>query len=110
MAKETLKTADKSPSPGDLPQDGLYLAGIVKGRTRREYDRKGGGKRYNITLRVLTPDGLFNVERWSDVPSPTDIPLSGQRIVLKINLTFYRTATGEGVRLTWGPGNAGEEF
>jgi hypothetical protein len=89
---------------------GLYLIGDVTGRQRREFDKKGGGRRYNITLTILTPDGLFRPERWSDAPSPTDVPRIGEHVKIKVNLVHFRTARGDGVRLTWGSDPAGENF
>ena len=97
-------------SPADFALDGLYLTGIVKGRQRRVFAKKGGGNRYMIALSILTSQGMFRPERWSDILDPGDIPLVGSHVALKVGLTTYRTATGTGVRLTWGPDQVGDDF
>jgi hypothetical protein len=89
---------------------GLFLCGDVAGRTRRTYDKKGGGVRYNITVTVQTPEGRVNAERWCDSPSPADIPRVGEYVALKVNLTHFRSPHGDGVRLTWGTDQPGESF
>ncbi len=96
----------------DLAEGGFCLVGEVTGRQRRAFDKKGeaGGKRYNITLSILTPEGLYKPERWSDAPAPTDVPTVGSRVTLKVNLVHFRTKNGDGVRLTWGPHQSGEDF
>jgi hypothetical protein len=47
---------------------------------RREFPAADGKPtRYCITLAVQTEDGLQRPERWSDTPSPSDIPARGDR-------------------------------
>lgn len=96
--------------PKDFALDGLYLSGIVKGRQRRVFPKKGGGQRYMICLQILTGQGMFRPERWCDIPDPGDVPLVGEHVCLRIGLVTFRSATGTGVRLTWGPDTAGDEF
>ena len=77
-----------------------------------QFDAKDatGAKRYAITINVLTQDGMFRPERWCDVPNPTDLPLVGEHICLKVNLSVYQTKTGTNFRLTWGASTSGESF
>ena len=99
------------PPPAQLTQDGFFLVGTVVARVRREFpSRDGKPTRYNITLAIQTNDGLHRAERWSDTPSPSDVPPRGERVVLPVALTFYQGKGGTGCRLTWGASGTGEEF
>ena len=97
--------------PAGLDRDGFFIVGTVVGRVRREFPGKDGKPtRYNITLGVQTEDGLIRPERWSDTPSPSDVPPRGVRVVLPVLLTYYHGKGGTGCRLTWGGTAQGEEF
>lgn len=97
--------------PSGFDRDGFFVVGTVVGRVRREFPAKDGKPpRYNITLGVQTEDGLVRPERWSDTPSPSDVPERGTRVVLPVLLTFYHGKGGTGCRLTWGGRAQGEEF
>jgi hypothetical protein len=97
--------------PADFTRDGFFLVGTVVGRIRREFPGTDGKPtRYAITLAVQTEDGLHRPERWSDSPSPSDVPERGQRIVLPVAVSFYQGKGGTGCRLTWGASARGEEF
>ncbi len=114
-AGATPKTAPETETGAQPPLtletlDGLYLAGSVKGRQRRAFDKKGGGQRYAITLSVLTASGLYKPERWCDSPSPTDIPRVGEHVCLPVGMQYYTTRTGTAVRLVWGDLSQGEQF
>ena len=99
------------PAPAELAHDGFFLVGTVVGRVRREFPaRDGKPPRYNITLAIQTPEGLHRAERWSDTPSPSDVPPRGERVVLPVALTFFQGKAGTGCRLTWGASSTGEEF
>jgi hypothetical protein len=94
-----------------MERDGIFLVGTVLGRIRREFPAADGKPtRYCITLALQTEDGLQRPERWSDTPSPSDIPARGDRIVLPIALTYYHGKGGTGVRMAWGDRTRGEEF
>ena len=81
------------------------------GRIRREFPGADGKPtRYAITLAVQTEDGLQRPERWSDSPSPSDVPERGKRIVLPVAVSIYQGKGGTGCRLTWGTSSRGEEF
>jgi hypothetical protein len=48
------------------------------GRIRREFPGTEGKRtRHNLTLAVQTESGLQRPERWSDSPSPSDVPEQG---------------------------------
>ena len=97
--------------PSGMERDGFFVVGTVVGRVRREFPGKDGKPmRYNITLGVQTEDGLVRPERWSDTPSPSDVPQRGARVVLPVLLSFYHGKGGTGCRLTWGGRAQGEEF
>ena len=99
------------PVPEEFTRDGFLLVGTVLGRIRREFPAKDGKPpRYNITLAIQTADGLQRPERWSDTPSPSDVPERGERIVLPVAVRFYQGKGGMGCRLTWGGAAHGEEF
>ena len=104
------RTAPTSPPEG-LTRDGFFLVGTVMGRIRREFaGTDGKPTRYNITLAVQTESGLHRPERWSDTPSPSDVPERGERVVLPVEMTYYHGKGGTGGRLTWGDRSRGEEF
>lgn len=97
--------------PEGLTHDGFFLVGTVVGRIRREFPgTEGKPTRYNITLAVQTESGLQRPERWSDTPSPSDVPERGDRVILPVEMTYYHGKGGTGVRLTWGDRSRGEEF
>jgi hypothetical protein len=97
--------------PSGLTRDGFFLVGTVVGRVRREFPAHDDKPtRYNITLGVQTADGLIRPERWSDTPSPSDVPARGARVVLPVVLSYYHGKGGTGCRLTWGGSAQGEEF
>ena len=107
--------AEREPSffepPKGFSRDGVFIVGTVVGRVRREFPGQNGKPaRFNITLAVQTEAGLQRPERWSDTPSPSDVPQRGQRIVLPVALMFYQGKGGTGCRLTWGGSAQGEEF
>ena len=37
---------------------------------------------------------------WSDTPSPSDVPDRGDRVILPVEMTYYRGKGGTGIRLT----------
>lgn len=96
--------------PKEFALDGLYLSGQVIGRQRREFDGKGGKKRFVISLTLLTAQGTFKPERWTDTPLPSDVPTVGQHVCLRVGLTVYQGKGGTNFRLTWGEDNSGETF
>ena len=97
--------------PADLTRDGFFLVGTVVGRIRRQFPGTDGKPtRYAITLAVQAEDGLHRPERWSDTPSPSDVPERGKRVVLPVAVSFYQGKGGTGCRLTWGTASRGEEF
>ena len=99
------------PPPEDFRRDGFFLVGAVVGRVRREFPgTEGKPTRYNITLAIQTESGLQRAERWSNTPSPSDVPQRGARIALPVLLTYYHGKGGTGCRLTWGSSEQGEEF
>ncbi len=63
-----------------------------------------------ISLTLLTALGLQKVERWADVPSPSDIPEVGTLVTLPVTVSYYTTRAGTAVRLTWGTEHAGGQF
>lgn len=102
----------KSDTAAQAPdQDGLFLVGVVRSRSRRVFDKKGGGQRYNIGLSVLTSSGLIRVERWCDLAAPADTPEVGASVRLPVTLQHYSTRNGNsGVRILWGEQDAAERF
>jgi hypothetical protein len=65
----------------------LAIVGTVVGRVRREFPGVNGKPaRFNLTLAVQTEAGLQRSERWSDTPSPSEVPQRGQRVVLPLAL------------------------
>ncbi len=99
------------PPPEEFKRDGFFLVGLVVGRVRREFPGTDGKPtRYNITLGIQTESGLQKAERWSNTPSPSDVPQRGERIALPVVLSYYHGKGGTGCRLTWGAFEQGEEF
>jgi len=85
------------PPPEDFRRDGFFLVGAVVGRVRREFPgTEGKPTRYNITLAIQTESGLQRAERWSNTPSPSDVPQRGARIALPVLLTYYHGKGGRG--------------
>jgi hypothetical protein len=74
--------------------DGLYIAGMVNGRQRRSFDKKGGGVRHMTRLSIPTSGGLFKPERWCDTRSPSDVPRVGVHACLPITLQYYTSRAG----------------
>jgi acetyl/propionyl-CoA carboxylase alpha subunit len=99
------------PPPEEFTRDGIFVVGTVVARVRREFPGTDGkATRYNLTVAVQTESGLVRAERWSNSPSPTDVPERGDRIVLPIAITYYHGKGGTGCRMTWGSSEVGEEF
>jgi hypothetical protein len=99
------------PATDTFTRDGFFLVGTVKARVRRHFagtDGKPG--RFNHTLSIQTDHGLERPERWCDSPSPSDVPDRGDRIILPVAVSFFRTKGGTGCRLTWGDNTKGEEY
>jgi hypothetical protein len=91
--------------------DGLYAAGEVIGRRRTAYQQKAGeGQRFNIAVALVGHAGKLVIERWSDNPSPPDVPRVGERCCIPISLQHFTTKNGVGTRLCWGVAERGEEF
>ncbi len=111
------KTVESTGAPTTLDPklfalDGLYLSGQVIGRQRREFPGSNGKpSRFAITLTVLTRDGVHKPERWSDVPTPLDVPAIGEHVCLKVRISLFTSkGGGTGYRLNWGPETTGTEF
>ncbi len=102
--------APKTVDPSQIALDGLFVAGQLIGRQRREFQSKGGATRYAITLTILTKTGVHKPERWSDTPAPSDVPTVGEHVVLPVTVTLYQSKNGTGYRMVWGPTQGGEEF
>lgn len=96
--------------PKEFSLDGLYLSGQVIGRQRREFDTKAGGKRFVISLTVLTQTGTFKPERWCDTPAPSGLPVVGDHVCLRVGLSVYQSKGGTNFRLTWGDQDGGTNF
>lgn len=93
------------------PETGLFIRGSIMGRRRRAFVSKANGTtRYVITLAVLTTGGLYKVDRWSDVQTPTDTPAIGQLVALPVNLVYYQGRNGTQAKLTWGTAEAADSF
>ena len=103
-------TPTTDPAAVDLAATGLYVKGQVMGRTRRNFAKEGKEPRYNITLSILTQDGLHKLERWTDLPSPTDVPAIGELVNIKVGLVHFNGRSGPGVRLQWGEAHGSETF
>jgi hypothetical protein len=94
----------------ELAGTGLFVKGKVVGRQRRTFDLKSGGKRWMISISLLTALGMQRVERWADSPAPSDIPEVGTVVTLPVAVSYYTTRAGTAVRLTWGTEHTGEQF
>jgi hypothetical protein len=108
--ESTPATPTTDPAAVDLAATGLFVKGQVMGRTRRNFAKEGKDPRYNITLSILTQDGLHKLERWTDLPSPSDVPAIGELVNIKVALTYYTGRSGTGVRLQWGEAHGSETF
>ena len=53
---------------------------------------------------------MYKPERWSDIPTPADVPTVGEHICLKVALQVYQSKAGTNYRLTWGDSSQGESF
>ena|ERR1043166_6956147 len=100
----------KPQSSSGLEQTGIVLTGQVASRTRRKFEKKGGGFRYNIQLSILTKDGMVFAERWSDSMLPSDTPELGDTLPLPVRIQTYTSKSGTGMRLVWGPVQDSESF
>jgi len=89
---------------------GMYVIGTCHGRQRRKFDSKTGEVRYNIGLTILTDDGIYKAERWCDSAAPSDVPIVGSEVSLKVTMAYYQTKAGTAMRLMWGPAGGAESF
>lgn len=91
-------------------ETGLSIIGTVQGRRRRAFEKKGGGNRYNISLAILTQDGLIVCEQWADIPLPAGTPKIGDTINARVQMQHYHGKSGSGVRLIYGGAQSAESF
>ena len=96
--------------PKEFALDGLFIAGQITGRQRREFTKAGQATRFVIALTVLTKDGIFKPERWCDVAAPSNVPAVGEHVCLKLGLSVYQSRGGTNFRLTWGDEPGGQSF
>ena len=100
---------EASTRAGDLA--GLFVAGEVTGCRRTSYTQKGGDAvRYSLSITLLAATGRLVVERWSDNPSPPDLPAVGEHVCIPVTLQHFNTKNGVATRLCWGSTERGEEF
>jgi hypothetical protein len=85
---------------GAIPS-GVFIAGNVVARRRREVVNKSGQTRFLITMAILAKMGLFQIERWSETSLPEDIPVVGQEVSIPVKIGAYLINGQPRVRLEW---------
>ena len=103
--KNRENTANPTPhsggADGDLLPGGALLRGKVVSRNRRQTQSKDGKARFMIALSIMATQGLFVVQRWSDVALPPDLPVVGQQVELPVRVSAYLQAGVPKVRYVW---------
>ena len=83
----------------------LPVAERLRGR------RTGRGLwRCNIAVSLIGQARKLVVERWTDNPSPPDLPRLGDKCCIPVILQHFNTKNGTGTRLCWGDTERGEAF
>ena len=98
---------------GDSPLKGtgLILVGEVRSRKRKPFPNKAtGATRWVITITVMTASALYQVQRWSDHPLPSDLPNIGDRFNQEITARAIVTKAGPMVKFETASSSADEEF
>ncbi len=111
-AAEEPQSVQRTPSatePSSFPA-GAMIRGKLLARKRREVKSKDGKLRYLITLTTLAKQGVFLVDRWSDVPVPEDLPVVGQDVTLPIRISAYVQAGVPKVRIGYDDGKSEGAF
>ncbi len=54
-----------------------------------------------IALSILAAQGVYVVQRWSDVALPPDLPVVGQQVELPVRVSAYLQAGVPRVRYVW---------
>ena len=94
-------TSNNQGAVGDLLPGGPVLRGKVLSRNRRQTQSKDGKARFMIALSIMATQGVFVVQRWSDVALPPDLPVVGQQVELPVRVSAYVQAGVPKVRFVW---------
>lgn len=110
-AEESQRMPKTSSLPNQEPfAPGAVIRGTLLARRRREVQQKDGKTRYIIGLTVLAKQGVFIVDRWSDVPMPVDLPVVGQQVELPVRISAYVQAGVPKVRIAFDDGQSEGNF
>ena len=93
-----------------LEDTGVLITGQVTARQSRKFEKKGGGFRYRIDITLLTSNGPLTIERWCDIPRPSDAPPVGDIVPVPVRVQHYSSPKGSGMRFLWGPQQDSESF